>query len=46
MKKSPSDKRKHIAVSPPLKSEFDMLAKLKKMTHEVLLRHLVDLELK
>lgn len=46
MKKQPKDKRKHIAVSKPLKDEFDMLAKLKKMTHENLLRHLIDKEIK
>lgn len=46
VKTKPKDKRKHIAVSEHLKSEFNMLSKLKKKTHEQLLRYLINLEIK
>ena len=40
-----ADKRKHIAISEDLKKEFDMVAKLKGMTHEGLIRHFINNEI-
>ena len=40
-----SDERKHIAISKKLKDEFTMIAKLKGMTHEGLIKHFIKKEL-
>lgn len=40
------DKRKHIAVSEKLKDKFDMMAKLKGMTHEGLINYFIEKECK
>lgn len=39
------DERKHIAVSPELHKEFKMLARLKGMTHEGLIRYFIKKEI-
>jgi hypothetical protein len=41
----PQDRRKHIAISEELKKEFDMVAKLKGMTHEGLVRYFINNEI-
>ncbi len=37
--------RKHIAISEGLKYEFDMVAKLKGMTHEGLIKYFINNEI-
>lgn len=40
------DQRKHIAITEKLKHEFIMVAKLKGMTHEGLIRYFINKECK
>jgi hypothetical protein len=40
-----ADKRKHIAISEDLKKDFDMVAKLKGMTHEGLIKYFINNEI-
>lgn len=42
----PVDKRKHIAVTDKTHQEFKMMARLKGMTHEGLIRHFIEKEVK
>ena len=41
-----ADERKHIAVSEDTHKEFKMIAKLKGMTHEGLIKYFIEKEIK